>query len=282
MAEFTGIDVSSWQGQIQWDKVKKDKIDFAILRLGYGTRIDKTFHQNMEGTKLAKIPCGVYLYSMADTVQKARDEAKFTIQTLKPYKLDFPVAFDIEDKVQVPLSNTTRTDIIDAYCSAIVEAGYKPMLYSSLSWFQYMFQLSRLENYDFWIAQWDTKQCTFSGETHIWQYSSTGKVNGIVGDVDKNIAYKEYTAKAPAPPTTGQKPISPKVGQQIYLSNAPLYEASISTEKSKVISGNYWVYDGKILNEKIRITNSKESVGKKPIVNYVTGYINLSDIKQVK
>lgn len=192
---FNGIDVSKWQGDIDWAKVKKSGIDFAMIRDGWGkkseSQVDKKFYQNYNGAVDNDIKCGVYHYSYADSISDAIDEAQFCLENIYGKTLRYPVVFDIEDKTMLALSNRQRTDIVEAFCSEIEKAGYYAMFYCNLNWLNnYLIKDELLEKYDLWLAHWYTNvpgvQCG------IWQHTETGKVDGINGNVDLNIAYKDY------------------------------------------------------------------------------------------
>lgn len=193
--EFKGIDVSKWQGLINWNEVRKDGTEFAILREGWGkkspTQIDKRFKENYEGAKAAGIPIGCYHYSYADSVEDAKREAKFCLENIRDMKLEYPVCFNIEDREMLKLSNKQRTDIVKAFCSEIEKAGYYAMFYCNLNWLNnYLYKDELLPKYDLWLAQWSIAKPSCS--CGIWQYSSTGKIGGISGNVDLNVSYKDY------------------------------------------------------------------------------------------
>ncbi len=192
---FKGIDVSKWNGNINWDKVKSAGINFAIVREGYGKRdprqADKKFKDNINGAKSVGIHTSVYHYSYADSVEDAINEARFCLENIEGFKLEYPVIIDVEDKEQLKLNNRQRTDIVKAFCSEIEKRGYYAMFYCNLNWLNnYLYKDELLPKYDLWLAQWniDKPSCTCG----IWQYSSTGKIDGIDGNVDLNVAYKDY------------------------------------------------------------------------------------------
>ncbi|MBQ2671491.1 MAG: LysM peptidoglycan-binding domain-containing protein [Clostridia bacterium] len=193
--EFRGIDISKWQGLINWNEVKKDGTEFAILREGWGkkspTQIDKRFKENYESAKAVGIPIGSYHYSYADSVDDAKREAEFCLENIQGMRFEYPVCFDIEDRTMLSLSNRQRTDIVKAFCSEIEKAGYYAMFYCNLNWLNnYLYKDELLPKYDLWLAQWniDKPSCTCG----IWQYSSTGKIDGIDGNVDLDVSYKNY------------------------------------------------------------------------------------------
>lgn len=193
--EFKGIDVSKWQGEIDWKKVKGSGIDFAIIREGLGTKspnqIDEKFKKNIAGAKNAGISCGAYHYSYAVSVKEAVDEARFCLENIRGYQLAYPIAFDVEDKIMLKLSTRQRTDICKAFCEEMEKNGYYVMIYCNLNWLEnYLYKDELLPRWDLWLAQWNVNRP--SHPCGIWQYSETGKIDGIKGNVDMNISYKNY------------------------------------------------------------------------------------------
>lgn len=193
--EFKGIDVSKWNGNINWDKVKSAGINFAIVREGYGKRdphqVDKKFKDNINGAKSVGIHTSVYHYSYADSVEDAINEAQFCLENISDLKPEYPVIIDIEDKEQLKLNNRQRTDIVKAFCGEVEKAGYYAMFYCNLNWLNnYLYKDELLPKYDLWLAQWNVAAPSVS--CGIWQYSSAGKIDGISGNVDLDIAYKNY------------------------------------------------------------------------------------------
>ena len=172
MAKTKGIDVSKWQGEIDWKKVKYSGIIFAIIRAAAGQKKDKKFISNIKNATKAGILCGVYLYSYATTIAEAKAEAEFLLNIIKPYKITYPVYYDIEDTVQARLTNAQRTDLICAFCNTIQKNNYIAGIYASTSWFKNKFNLNRLKKYEKWIAQWYTTSPSYDGAYGMWQYSS--------------------------------------------------------------------------------------------------------------
>lgn len=190
-----GIDVSTWQKNIDWQAVKSSGIDFAMVRSGYGrggkNQIDDKFKDNIIGAQKAGLDVGVYHYSYAKSVNDAIVEAEFCLSIINGYKLTYPVAFDIEDNSMKNLSKRELTDICKAFCNKIEQEGYYASIYANVDWLNnYLYSDELLNRYDLWLAQWDTQIPGF--DCGIWQYSSNGSVNGINGRVDLNIAYKDY------------------------------------------------------------------------------------------
>ena len=158
--EFKGIDVSKWQGNINWNEVKKDETEFAIIREGWGkkspTQIDKKFKENYEGAKTVGIPASCYHYSYADSADDAKREAEFCLENIRDMQFEYPVCFDIEDRTMLSLSDRQRTDIVKAFCSEIEKAGYYAMFYCNLNWLNnYLIKEELLPKYDLWLAQWN-------------------------------------------------------------------------------------------------------------------------------
>jgi GH25 family lysozyme M1 (1,4-beta-N-acetylmuramidase) len=151
---INGIDVSTFQGAINWEKVKKyNDVQFAMIRGGYGRfELDERFIQNYNNCKAVGIPVGIYHYSYATTMNKARQEAEFVISYLKDKKLEYPVAYDVEDQTLSTLSGKKLTDIVDTFCSTLEKAGYYVVIYSGKYWFAKM-NMKRLSRYDIWLAQ---------------------------------------------------------------------------------------------------------------------------------
>lgn len=192
MSNIKGIDVSKWQGDIDWPKVKASGIKFAMIRASYGKKsVDPKFHCNITEAQKAGIDVGAYHYCYAKNIDEAKIEARHFINTIKPYKLTYPAALDLEDASQAGLSKKLLTDIAITFMEIVKEAGYYPILYTSKNWLENKLDYNRLKGYDIWLAQWGEKP-TWKGDFGMWQYTSSGKVNGIKGDVGLDIAYKDY------------------------------------------------------------------------------------------
>lgn len=193
MTKLNGIDVSHYQGNINWKAVKEYGIDFAFIKCLQGkSRVDECFHTNMRNAIENDIPVGVYVYSKAKTIDDAVAEAKRVIKECSQYKLTYPVVFDFESKHFEDMSLEMRGKIIDAFCQTILSDGkYIPMLYSSRYWLMHMIPAEVVKKYDIWLAEYTTGKPKYTGDYKIWQYG-VGKVTGIIGDVDMNIGYYDY------------------------------------------------------------------------------------------
>jgi lysozyme len=202
-AGIKGIDVSKYQGKIDWKKVKEDNVDFAMIRVGYrGYQngkivIDEYCKKNIEGALANGIKVGVYFFSQAISIEEVLEEAEMVLDMIKDYDITYPVVYDAEE-IQgenvrtAKLTTQERTDITIAFCEKIKEAGYKPMIYANVSWFVGRLDLSRLVMYDKWFAQY-FRTPFFPYDFQIWQYTAKGKIKGIEGNVDLNISFKDYS-----------------------------------------------------------------------------------------
>lgn len=193
---FRGIDVSKWQGSINWKKVSQDGIDFAMIRSSYGSEhTDETLKKNVAGCEKYGIDYGFYHYTYAKSVSEARKEAKYFLKTIKNYNPEYPIVLDIEEEFYKQMSRKKVTDIIVAFMEVLEDAGYYAMIYSSPTFINGYTTVSRLEPYDIWIACWGDEERLdyyYDGHYGMWQYSSTGSVKGIKGDVDLDYAFKDY------------------------------------------------------------------------------------------
>lgn len=198
MAEYKGIDVSSWQGKPDWTKVKKSGIEFAILRIHQKDGSDASFEHNYKGCKANAIPIGGYKYSYALTPAQALEEAEDTLSVLAGRGLDFPVFYDLEWNSQRKLGSAAIEKIAETFLNRIKKAGYKVGVYCNMDWYQKVLT-EKLRKYDLWIARYPaddngTIQERLRPDIGVgWQYSSKGKVSGITGNVDMNVFYKNYT-----------------------------------------------------------------------------------------
>ena len=201
-----GVDISSLNGDVSIEKVKKAGYDFVMIRCGYGDNLavqdDTRFESNVKKCEAAGVPWGAYLYSYALNTDDAKSEAQHVIRLLKGKKPTLPVAFDMEDgdgykqRNGLP-SNQTLVNICKTFLSEIKKAGYYPMLYSSLSWLNnQLSNKSLLDTYDIWVAQWNST-CDYKGSYGMWQYGGSTNFlesNSIegVGVIDKDRSYKNY------------------------------------------------------------------------------------------
>ena len=196
-----GIDVSAWNGDIDWKKVAADGVDFAIIRAGGrfaesgGLYDDSKLVENIKGATEAGIPVGVYFFTQAISVEEAIEEAEYTVSRIKGLDVELPVVIDTEYKQggrHNDISRQTRTDVVKAFCDTVEKAGYKSMYYAGMAWCESDLDTTQLTEYMHWCAQWWIRnQCDDLGIPYqVWQYSETGSIDGIKGNVDINIWYK--------------------------------------------------------------------------------------------
>ena len=192
--EMKGIDVSVHNGNIDWGKVKADGIEFAILRAGFGRlekQKDEKFEQNYAGAKAAGIPVGAYWYSYAMDEDEARLEADVFLKVIKGKQFEMPVYFDLEEKKQFDLGKEKVSAIMRAFLERVESADYFTGLYGSASSLTTHTADDIKTHYTIWLAHW-VNQTNYSGAYGIWQHSEKGKVDGISGNVDLDICYKDF------------------------------------------------------------------------------------------
>ena len=198
-----GIDVSVYQGKIDWAKVRESGVEFAMIRVGYrGYSIgniyeDANFTYNIENAIENGIKVGIYFFSQAVSVEEAIEEAEFVLSKIQDYKISFPVVFDWENISESVartdnISAETLTDCAVAFCDTVTMAGYTPMIYFNKYISLVLYDLSRLADYDFWLAEYNETP-NFYYDFKIWQYGNNGKVDGIAGNVDMNLSFIDYS-----------------------------------------------------------------------------------------
>lgn len=196
-----GIDVSSHQGEIDWAAVAGDGVEFAILRIGYrgysagALNPDERFEENFQGARENGIDVGVYFFSQAISEEEAREEAGQVLTWLKDRSLEGPVVFDWEHITD----DTARTDDLDgatvtacarAFCETVQQGGYTPMVYCNGMLGYLSYDLKELEGYELWYAEYQDHP-SYAYEVAIWQYTNTGSVAGVQGNVDRNIWFRD-------------------------------------------------------------------------------------------
>ena len=199
----TGIDVSFYQGEIDWQAVAESGVEFAIIRLGYrgyatgALQTDSTFQQNLEGALQAGLDVGVYFFSQATSVLEAEEEADYVLEAIRGYPIRYPVVFDWEF---IHTEDGARTDHVDgdtvtqcarAFCDLVKVAGYTPALYLNLEMGYLFYDLGELADVSFWLADYQPAP-SFYYDFSMWQYSSQGTVPGIQGNVDMNLYFPAW------------------------------------------------------------------------------------------
>ena len=193
---YSGIDVSAYQGQIDWEKVKKSGIQFAIIRLGYrgygtGKLVEDDYaRENLKGASEAGLPIGAYFFSQALSIKEVDEEIAYMLKILGDYELDMPIILDWEiptsDSRTANMDARTLTDLQKHFCQVMTEKGYRPMVYFNWSMSSRLLYLTELEDYPFWLALYQD-QMTYPYKVEMWQYTDSGKVPGISGPVDINV-----------------------------------------------------------------------------------------------
>lgn len=189
-----GIDVSKWQGDIDFNKVKASGIDFVIIRAGYGRVIsqkDPYFEQNYSRAKAAGLNVGAYWYSYADSVKDAETEANVCLEVLKGKQFEMPIYFDLEEQKQFAKGKQFCSELVKAFCNKLEAAGYFAGLYISRSPLQTHITSEVANRYALWIAEYASR-VNYAGQYGMWQNSSTGRVSGINGNVDTDFCYVDY------------------------------------------------------------------------------------------
>lgn len=194
MATKKGIDISQYQTNVDFKKVKASGIDYVIIRAGYGRYVkqkDPLFESHYAGAKAAGLDVGVYWYSYALSVEDAKLEAKACLSVIKGKRFEYPIYFDLEENNQFAKGRSFCDSLVKAFCGEIEKAGYFAGLYISRSPLQQYISASVANKYALWIAEYASK-CNYSGTYGMWQYSSTGRINGINGNVDCDYCYVDY------------------------------------------------------------------------------------------
>lgn len=194
-----GIDVSKWNGDIDWDKAKNAGVQFAIVRAGYRGSVtgslvqDIYFDANMKGAAAAGVPVGVYFFTQAVNEVEAVEEASAALEWIRQYEITYPIFIDTEgaggNGRADGLDADMRTKVCEAFCRTIENAGYKAGVYASRNWYDHNLHTRQLEDYYIWLAEYRSVPL-YQGYYRMWQYSSKGSVDGIEGNVDMNIMYE--------------------------------------------------------------------------------------------
>ncbi len=206
-----GIDISSWQGSLSlddWKRIKEDGVEFAIIRCGFTSYSksknqirDNYFENNYQMAKTVGIPIGTYFYSCATTTEEAIKEANYVLNLIKDKQFEYPIYYDVEDSHdtgnsinapinQIDIGKSKLTEIVKLFCDKIEENNYYVGIYASTYWFNNYMILNDLRKYDKWVAQWSSKVPTIAHG--MWQFTATGSIDGIYGNVDENISNYDY------------------------------------------------------------------------------------------
>ncbi|MBE6961351.1 MAG: hypothetical protein E7445_02740 [Ruminococcaceae bacterium] len=203
-----GLDVSEFQGEVNWQQVKDSGMEFVMLRVGfrgYGQAgklvADKNFEKNITGALDAGLKVGVYFFSQAINMEEAKEEARFVLDAIDGYRLDYPVVFDWE---RITNGDNARTDGLSgkavtlcakAFCDTVAAAGYQPAVYFNQTLGYLSLELETLQQYPFWLAAYTSKP-GFYYHFDMWQYTAKGRVPGVQGDVDLNLSFRDFAAES--------------------------------------------------------------------------------------
>lgn len=230
-----GVDISSWQSGIPFDKIKAAGVDFALIRAGFAKTKDKQLDTFVAECKKHGIKYGFYWYSYALTVERAKEEAEACLECIKQYSPDYPVYFDIEDKSQIGgLTTRTRTDMAIAFCEKIRASGYAAGVYANPSWFNnYLYKSELIYDYEIWLAHWTEDPGTpskYNFNQKVWQWG----LDYIAGfNVDGDISFIDYSNGKPdtdAPIIPEEKiPLLIEQGDTVYFDGGAHYGSSTST-----------------------------------------------------
>jgi len=187
-----GIDVSKYQGVIDWGRVSRAGIQFAMVRASEGQSArDSMFAANVAGAQANGLAVGAYHYSYAENTAQAQAEAKNFLAAVNGMKLTYPLVFDLEPNTDTSKVTGIWSDLAVTFLRALESAGYFAMLYSNKYSLETIYNAAKIAPFAVWVAQWAPK-CTYQGPYGIWQTSNTGKVPGITGAVDTDISYVDY------------------------------------------------------------------------------------------
>ena len=189
-----GIDISQFQGNVNFNKVKKAGIEFVIIRAGFGryeSQSDPYFEKNYKATKAAGLHVGAYWYSYAQSVDDAKQEAKVCMKIIKGKQFDFPIFFDLEERSQFAKGGDHCDSLVKAFCGELEKNGWFAGLYISRSPLQTYISPTVAKRYALWVAEYGSR-CNYNGSYGIWQYSSTGRILGISGNVDLDVSTVDY------------------------------------------------------------------------------------------
>lgn len=271
-----GIDISGYQGKIDFDKVKSSGVEFVIIKAGYGTSSVESFERNYASAKAAGLHIGAYWYSYAESADGARQEADACIKTLSGKQFDYPVYFDLEEQTQFSKGEEFCSGLVVAFCSRLEEAGYFAGLYMSRYFLENFISERVRARYTVWVAEYSS-ECRYVGEFGIWQYG-VGRVKGVENECDLDLAYIDYppiikgggfNGYKKTPSVDPPKPVPPKEGSSV------------------IIKSGAKTYDGKTLAKFVydRIYTVSELVGDRAVVVYrgvTVAAVNLKDLIEVK
>lgn len=202
-ASYLGVDIDKENGKVDFKKMKKDGVDFVMIRIGYrgyesgNIVLDEQYFDNIQLANEAGLAVGVYFESQATTVEEALEEAEFVVTNLIEMRVTYPVVFDLglvaNDSSRIDnIPKTQLTELTNAFCNRVKEVGYKPMVYGNKYWLLRKIDLTQLGDFDIWLSQ-NGELPDYPYEFAMWQYSHTGSISGVSGDVNMNISFIDYS-----------------------------------------------------------------------------------------
>ena len=258
-----GIDVSKHNGTIDWNKVKSDGIEFAIIRIGYGGSDpvkDSKFEENYKNARAVGIKVGAYLYSYANS-QSDIDKEKASVKTwLNGRILDLPFYIDVEDKkTQGDLSVSVLSNLVNSFCEFIENLGYWAGIYANKNWLETKLDMNKLNRFTVWLAQWSSNP-TYQGSYGLWQYTSDGCVNGISGRVDMNYQVKELGGKIVTTSSSNKKS-NEEIANEVIRGKW----GNGTDRKNKLTNAGYVYQDVQDIVNKMLSKKSNEEIAKEVI-----------------
>jgi len=248
ITQYNGIDVSRWQGDINWEQVKAAGIDFVMIKAGDGTQTESSFIKNITGAKNAGIQCGIYWFANARSVEDAHTEAKVCLDVISKYQLEYPVVYDFEygtlnNNNPLASDRVRCTEAVNAFLGDIEAAGWYAMVYTNKDFPQRYLNLNEITSrYALWYANYSISQPDV--QCSMWQYSCRGRVDGIAYDVDLNVSYVDFRSKMvslgfngfekPEPPAEEQKPENEKTDPPVIDEGRPSGSEVPSADGSKL------------------------------------------------
>ena len=242
-----GIDVSSWQGRIDWARVAPH-IDFAILRCGFGDDVrdqdDVYFERNAALCKEQNIPFGVYLYSYATNIDDARSEVRHTLRLIRDKKLEYPVFLDVESRRQMALPKEKLAEIVSYYCEEIEKAGYYVGIYASADTFMSNLDSRELDRFDRWVAEWG-KRLELPYNAGMWQNTAYEEMPGIIGRVDGDYAILDYPLIIKEAGLNHLDENAPKyrVGEKVFVSGDVYTTPAAAEVKENICDKEYEILE---------------------------------------
>lgn len=253
---YKGIDISKWQGNIDFSKLKSQGIDFVIIRCGYGKDIsqkDNYFERNYKGCKEAGIKVGAYLYSYCSSLDDAYKEAQNCLKIIEGKTFDLPIFYDLEEERTSKLGKVNVTNIAKRFCETIEQAGYKAGVYANLNWFTNYIDVNELLQYKIWLAQWTTMH-TANFRVDYWQYTSKGQVIGIVGNVDMNNCYDNLDENVSQETPIQQNKTNEEIANEVIQGKWGTKDTTPTRQEQLENAGYNYQEIQKIVNSKMNTT----------------------------